>query len=60
LIEDWPQRIIDKGILLALAEEPFASVRRVASKTLISRTTVYPHLGRVTLHDREASFLGSS
>jgi hypothetical protein len=43
-IEDECQRLIDKAILLALAEEPFASIRRIASRTLIPRTTVYRHL----------------
>jgi transcriptional antiterminator len=45
-IEDECQRLIDKALLLALAEELFASVRRLASKTLISRTTVYRHADR--------------
>jgi hypothetical protein len=43
-IEDECQRLIDKAILLPLAEEPFASFRRIASKTLISRAIVYCHL----------------
>jgi hypothetical protein len=33
-----------QAILLARAEGPFASVRRVASKTLIPGTAVYRHL----------------
>jgi hypothetical protein len=36
--------LIDKAILLTLTEEPFAPLRRTASKTLIPRTTVHPHL----------------
>jgi hypothetical protein len=43
-IEDECQTPIDKTILLALAEESFASVRRTASKTEIPRTTVHCHL----------------
>jgi hypothetical protein len=43
-IEDECQRVIDKSILIALAEGPFASVRRIASKTPIPRTTIYRHL----------------
>jgi hypothetical protein len=44
LNEDECQRVIDKAILLALAEERFASVRRIASKRVIPRTIVYGHL----------------
>jgi hypothetical protein len=43
-IEDECQRFIDKAILPAHAEEPFPSVQRIASKTLLPRTTVYYHL----------------
>jgi hypothetical protein len=43
-IEDKCQGLIDKAILLALAEDSFASIRRIASKTLIQGTTVYRHL----------------
>jgi hypothetical protein len=43
-IEEECQRLIDKATLLALAEEPFPSVRRIASKALIPGTAVYPHL----------------
>jgi hypothetical protein len=43
-IEDECQGLIDKATLLELAEEPFASVCRIASKTLISRMKVYRRL----------------
>jgi hypothetical protein len=49
---------LDTGaILMALGQEPFASVRRMASKTLIPKTIVYRNL---VGNDTEASPLGSS
>jgi hypothetical protein len=45
-IEDWCQRLIDKAVLLALAEGSFRSVQRIASKTLIPRSPVDGHLIR--------------
>jgi hypothetical protein len=44
LAERERRGLIDKAILLAVAEESFSSFRRIASKTLTSRTAVYPHL----------------
>jgi hypothetical protein len=44
LIKDEGQTLIDEAILMAFAEEHFASVRRIASKTVIARTTVDRHL----------------
>jgi hypothetical protein len=35
----------DKAILIGFAEDPVASVRPMASRTLIQRTTVYCYLG---------------
>jgi hypothetical protein len=43
-VEDEGQRLIGEAILMALAEEPFISVRQIALKILIPRTTVYRHL----------------
>jgi hypothetical protein len=43
-IEDECQRPFDKAILPALAQECFASFRRIAAKALVPRTTVYRHL----------------
>jgi hypothetical protein len=44
LIVDEGQKLIDEAILPALAEGPFAFVRRIASKTLIPRSPVFRHL----------------
>jgi hypothetical protein len=43
-IEDECQKLIDKVVLLALADESFASFRQTAPKKLIPMTRVYPHL----------------
>jgi hypothetical protein len=44
LIEDEGQRLIGEAIFVALAEKAFASVRRIASKAPIPRTTFCRHL----------------
>lgn len=41
---DDETNLIDDAILQALEDEPFASVRRIASKTYLPKSTVYRHL----------------
>jgi hypothetical protein len=41
---DKPLDEVDEDILKALADNPFSSVRKLARRTCLSRTTVYQHL----------------
>jgi hypothetical protein len=43
-IDYQSQKLVNKEIFMTLAENPFACIRRIASLTLIPRTTVYRHL----------------
>ena len=38
------ENFIDQAITLALNEEPFASIRQIARKTLLPRSTIFRHL----------------
>jgi transposase len=38
------ENLIDQAITLALNDEPFASIRQIARKTLLPRSTIYRHL----------------